>query len=419
MENKEGDYKFFSDIKLTKLKWNKKTKILLISSALIIVVLIVIITIIIINSNSNEKSQDPDPNPDPDIQRSDKNLTYDVNGMIENSFKKGGDNYNEDIGNINNGLDYEKNERNIYDLYIPKNAENRKNEVNGIVLWIHGGSWIGGDLKQVVPLCTFINQLGYISASVGYTILVDYYKVFNIFKILDEITACIKAIKIELKNRGFDVNKLKLAIGGYSAGGHLALLYSYLIKNINIIPIQFVIDFVGPVGLDPKYFYQLKSLTDSLDSIEDVSTIEQAVKDGRIVKIYPDASFLELMNAFSGNKYNILEIGLMLDITGNINYKSEYYLRMYNQIKYGYVTEIEDKHKLPTICVYGGKDVILGVSTYAYLKEKAGKDGRPLDFIYSKNEGHLLYFPTTIDGVQQRLKMDNLISDYCKKYFSS
>ena len=413
MENKEGDYKFFSDIKLTKLKWNKKTKILLISSALIIVVLIVIITIIIINSNSSEKNQDPDP----DMQRSDKNLTYDVNGIIENSFKKGGDNYNEDIGNINNGLDYEKNERNIYDLYIPKNAENRKNEVNGIVLWIHGGSWIGGDLKQVEPLCTFINQLGYISASVGYTILVDYYKVFNIFKILDEITACIKAIKIELKNRGFDVNKLKLAIGGYSAGGHLALLYSYLIKNINIIPIQFVIDFVGPVGLDPKYFYQLKSLTDSLDSIEDVSTIEQAVKDGKIVKIYPDVSFLELMNAFSGNKYNILEIGLMLKRDGNINYESENYLKMYNLIKNGYVTEIEDKHKLPTICVYGGIDEILGVTTYAYLKEKASKDGRPLDFIYSRNEGHLLIFPTTIDGQQQLSKMNNLIKDYCNKYF--
>ena len=408
-------------------KYPKCFKILIVLAIVVILGLTTAIIVLALSDKSSEEPSKPKPEPEPEPEQNldyfeyfgkrYENISYDVEGKIENTFKQEGENFNEDIGNLNGGADYEKNERNIYDLYIPKNAENRKNEVNGIVLWIHGGSWIGGDLKQVEPLCKFINQLGYISASVGYTILVDYYKVFNIFKILDEITACIKAIKIELKNRGFDVNKLKLAIGGYSAGGHLALLYSYLIKNINIIPIQFVIDFVGPVGLDPKYFYQLKSLTDSLDSIEDVSTIEQAVKDGRIVKIYPDASFLELMNAFSGNKYNILEIGLMLDITGNINYKSEYYLRLYKQIKYGYVTEIEDKHKLPTICVYGGKDVILGVSTYAYLKEKAGKDG--LDFIYSKNEGHLLYFPTTIDGEQQRLKMDNLISDYCKKYFSS
>jgi len=266
-------------------------------------------------------------------------------------------------------------------------------------------------------LCKFTSQLGYISATVGYTILIDYYKVFNIFKILDEITACIKAIKKELKNLGFNEKKLKLAIGGYSAGGHLALLYSYLIKDISIIPIQFVIDIVGPIGLDPKFFYKLKSPIESLENIEDISTIEQAVKDGKIVKSYSDITFLELMNAFSGNKYNILEISLMLNIDGNINYESKYYLKMYNLIKNGYITEIEDKHKLPTICVYGGTDEVLGVTTYAYLKEKAGKDGRPLDYIYSRNEGHLLIFPKTIDGQQQLLKMNNIIKDYCNKYF--
>ena len=58
MEDIEGDYKFFPDIKLPKIKWNKKAKILLISFTLIIVLLIVIITIIIINSN--EKKLDPD-----------------------------------------------------------------------------------------------------------------------------------------------------------------------------------------------------------------------------------------------------------------------------------------------------------------------------------------------------------------------
>ena len=345
-------------------------------------------------------------------------VLYDINDMENiNNFKHSCNNYNKSIGNINKGLDYEKNERNIYDLYIPKYAEKRKNEINGIILWIHGGSWIGGDLKQVDILCQYSGQLGYISATVGYTILIDYYKVFNIFKILDEITACIKAIKKELASKGFDENKLQLALGGYSAGGHLALLYSYLIKDINIIPIKFIIDIVGPVGLDPKYFYQLKSPLESLENIEDISIIEQAKKDGKIVKMLPDLSFLELMNAFSGNKYNILEIGLMLDINGNINYESPNYLKMYNEIKYGYVTEIEDKHKLPTICVYGGIDNVIGVSTYAYLKEKAGKDGRHLDFIYSRNEGHLLIFPTTIDGQQQVLKMNALIKNYCEKYF--
>jgi type I restriction enzyme M protein len=50
------------------------------------------------------------------------NLNYDNNGIIVNTFKKGGDNYNESMGEINGGKDYEKNNRNIYDLYIPQYA---------------------------------------------------------------------------------------------------------------------------------------------------------------------------------------------------------------------------------------------------------------------------------------------------------
>ena len=56
-----------------------------------------------------------------------------------------------------------------------------------------------GDLKQLNFLCEYTKRIGYISATVGYTILLNTYKTFNIFKILDEITACIKAIKKELK----------------------------------------------------------------------------------------------------------------------------------------------------------------------------------------------------------------------------
>ena len=413
MNDKELNFQFLPDIKLPNIR-TRKTKIILISSALIVIFLIVLIIVIVV-VKSKKKSSNTNNSQYQKIEH----LSYDVNGKIENSFKKGGSNYNEAIGNINDGKDYEKNDRNTYDLYIPKKAVNRTNEINGIILWIHGGSWIAGDSKQVNILCEYTtDQLGYISATVGYTILIDTYKVFSIFKILDEITACIKAIKKELKNKGFNENKLKLAIGGYSAGGHIALLYSYLIKDINIIPIQYVIDFVGPVGLDPKHFYMLGPSVESFESIEDLSIIQQAIKDGKIVKTYPDVTFLELMNAFCGNKYSQLEIGLMLNLNLTINYESPLYLKLYNQIKYGYVTEIEDKHKLPTICMYGGTDNIVGVTAYAYLKEKATKDGRPLDLIYSRNEGHLLIFPITEDGQQQLKKMFNLIEDYCNKYFT-
>ena len=54
---------------------------------------------------------------------------------------KQGVNYNSDLGEINSGNDYEKNERNIYDLYIPYSTEFTKDKHNGIIFFIHGGSW--------------------------------------------------------------------------------------------------------------------------------------------------------------------------------------------------------------------------------------------------------------------------------------
>ena len=90
---------------------------------------------------------------------------------------------------------------------------------------------------------------------------------------------------------------------------------------------------------------------------------------------------------------------------------------MFNVVKFSFVTEINDIHKTPTICIYGGTDELIGVSAYAYLKQKADKDGRHLEFIYSRNEGHMLIMPTTPDGRQKILDTGSLTMKYFKKYF--
>ena len=93
---------------------------------------------------------------------------------------------------------------------------------------------------------------GYITATMSYTLLIENFTDYNIFKIMDEITACIQNIKEQLISRHFDGDKLELALGGTSAGGHIALLYTYSITN-SPIPIKFLIDIVGPVSIEPKY----------------------------------------------------------------------------------------------------------------------------------------------------------------------
>ena len=423
--------------------WPKPAKIILIIFIIICIALAAVLGTFIFlyinkSSGNSKKNQDPSTPIDPSEKqeptknitrnftqiidlfnffgRKYSNLTYDNNSKIKNTFKKGGDNYNENVGEIKDGKDYEKNERNIYDLYIPQYALDRKNETNGIILWIHGGAWIEGTKDGMDAFCKLYSQQGYISATLSYTLLNSPHKDFNIFKILDEITACVKAIKNQLINEGFAGDKLKLVIGGYSAGGHLTLLYSYLIKKFEI-PIEFLIDYVGPVGLYPKYFQKLQSANNTFENIEDVSELEQAIKDGKIVPVFDDLIILQLMNAFLGNKYSNDDIKNMLDSKGKINEDNDKYKEMLKVVKFGFITEIDDNNKTPTICIYGGTDNVVGVTAYAYLKQKANKDGRHLELIYSRYEGHGLIIPSSADGFQKVFDANSLTMKYLKKYF--
>ena len=433
LESKVLDDKGGDDLEKQMIVLNKYPRCFKILIVLAIVVILGLTTAIIVLALSDKSSEEPskpkpEPEPEPEPEQNVdyfeyfgkryENISYDVEGKIENTFKQEGENFVEDIGNLNGGADYEKNERNIYDLYIPEYALTRQNEANGIILWIHGGAWVQGDLKDMDSLCKLFSQQGYITATVGYTILNGQYKEFNIYRILDEITACIKAIKKELVAKGFKEDKLKMAIGGYSAGGHLALLYSYLTKNIDIIPIQFIIDFAGPIGLYEEYFYKLKNGNETLENIEDISLIEQAKNEGKLELVGEYSYLLSLMNAFTGNNYTQEDLMSMLNTNGTINKNSEKYIEIDKKIKHSYITQIEDKHKIPTICVYGGTDEVLGISTYAYLKEKANKDGRHLEFIYSRYEGHGLIKPKTREGKQKMQDAIVLIMNYLKYFFT-
>ena len=159
------------------------------------------------------------------------NLSYVKSDVIINSFKKGGENYNETIGEVNKGKDYPKNDRNYYTLYVPYSSKNNKDKFNGILLYIHGGSWTHGFKEDIEFLCSRYAKMGYITATMGYTVLSGDYEQYNIYRILDEITTAIESIIKELEDMGFDRNKLELAIGGISAGAHISLLYGDTIKN--------------------------------------------------------------------------------------------------------------------------------------------------------------------------------------------
>ena len=62
----------------------------------------------------------------------------------------------EELGEINNGSDYEYTYNNQYDLYIPYTATQRKEKYNRVILDIHGGAWVGGEKYQMNMFFTHI-----------------------------------------------------------------------------------------------------------------------------------------------------------------------------------------------------------------------------------------------------------------------
>ena len=116
-----------------------------------------------------------------------------------------------------------------------------------------------GNKTLFTYLCIGLAKKGYITVSMDYSLLNNTNYNSSIFRILDEVASAIKSIKKTLKEKGFNEEKLELAIGGASSGAQVALLYAYLYRN-SALPIKFAINLVGPVTHNTSlYYYQIKT----------------------------------------------------------------------------------------------------------------------------------------------------------------
>ena len=345
------------------------------------------------------------------------NISYAKNNTIVNSFKEGGYNYNEEIGNVNNGSDYEKTDRNIYTLFMPYSATKNMDNYNGIFLFINGKLWTEGNKEYLEPLAQIYAQRGYITAVMDYTLLNDNYAEHNIFRILDEVTACIESIKEELNNMGFNKTKLELAIGGYSSGAYIGMLYSYLLRETPL-PIKFIINIAGPVTLYPQIWKKLKDENDTLENIEP-SDIEKALNESKLIDAIDDEyDVLNYMNNFIGKKYNDSELKEMIE-NKKIKVDNEKYQELLKIVKFAFPSYYAISNIIPTLCVYGGNDSIIGVSQYAFLKSNSKSIKDKIKIIYSRYADHSVINYSTENGINAMREMHYQILNFAKLYFSS
>ena len=323
------------------------------------------------------------------------------------------------MGEINDGLDYEYTDKNIYDLYIPYTATQRKNKLNKVILDIHGGAWFGGDKSEEseVEICKSLSKLGFISASLDYTLLdIERYSNINIYRLVDEIFTAVKNLKNFLKNEGFDEQKLELCLIGGSAGAHLSLLYSYLIKN-SPIPVKFVVNMVGPVTIEPQYFFNVINIDKPLDNI-DQESIDKAKSESKFKSLKLQYNVVYLNIWLGENKIN--NMSEMYNPANNeVKIDSEIYKRKLEKAKYAFPINHIEKDTIPTLCIYAGKDVDIGIGHYSLLKSYFKKKGNEnIELIYSKNSSHNVF----ADPIEIKDKLfENIfvkILSYSNKYFS-
>ena len=154
----ENENKLIKGDALPEIRQNPKYsllfKIIFISLILLVVVLLIIVIAQAVKISNNSESDKKDEGENYELKILEnagyieswntlygikrENLSYVEGNTINNTFKKGGINYNDEIGEINGGADYTKNENNKYTLYIPQEAINQRVNYTGIILFIHG-----------------------------------------------------------------------------------------------------------------------------------------------------------------------------------------------------------------------------------------------------------------------------------------
>jgi len=109
-----------------------------------------------------------------------------------------------------------------------------------VVIVVHGGSWAGGDSKQLPELNSYLAAKGYNVASINYRMAPKWQTPAPV----EDIQATIAYIRAHAAELHADTNKTVLL--GRSAGAQIALLAAYTIHEPAI---KGVIDFYGPADM--------------------------------------------------------------------------------------------------------------------------------------------------------------------------
>ena len=196
-----------------------------------------------------------------------------------------------DTVQVHKDIKYGSRERNVLDLYIPPIADKSKEQ--GVILFLHGGSWTSGDKSSMTDDCRMYADKGYVTATMNYSFFgKSGDEMIDFTTMMTEIATALSTIKGYAAAQG--VNISKAALSGYSAGAHLAMLYGYSMTEQSPLPVYFVHSKAGPADFS----------TFSLTS-DDAKPILEKMGFGGIApeEVAKNEKFIELIRAVSPVSY--------------------------------------------------------------------------------------------------------------------
>lgn len=184
--------------------------------------------------------------------------------------------------------------KHLLDIYIPANAKANI----PLVIWVHGGAWMlndkYADMSYMKKTIAAILNNGFALASIDYR-----YSTEAVFPA--QVQDCNQALEFLYQNASkYGYNKNKIALIGFSAGGHLASLLA--LSHNNHIPsfyapttkksfkISAVVDFYGPAD-----FLAMLKPQEETTSKDAVSTLLGASPVDRpdLAKIASPATYID------------------------------------------------------------------------------------------------------------------------------
>lgn len=283
--------------------------------------------------------------------------------VLYHNAKQGGfveEEWDENEGTVYSSLAYAAGEKNLYDLYIHKDIPKGKNVP--FLLLIHGGGWTTGTRDQMTYACRYYGRQGCITATMDYSLIDEKHPEITLETMMKEIGQCIDAVRNRVEAEGYLVPKV--AVGGYSAGGHLALQYSYSRTAQSPLPVAFVFEKVGPTSFSSE--------------------------------IWGDKNAAALTTGGTGHRVNPEDINTpeakaLIDSVSPVHFVTP--------------------DSCPTIFAYGGKDTLVPLINRDMLLEVLEKNHVPNICVDFPNSDHAMWN----DSDCVRIFRDSVLL-YCRKY---